>query len=206
MNINACLSSNKNYWETPCDLFNELNREFNFTLDPCASDQNHKCDKFFTEKENGLLQDWSNDIVFCNPPYGRIDTGLWVKKCHEESKKTTVVMLIPSRTDTKWFHDYIYNKHEIRFLKGRLKFEINGKSMDAAPFPSMIVIMKPSDFKKEVESVIKQIERSQKLERALNRACEELASLDYRLKMHENHFVYDCDSKNEEQWKEWCMK
>lgn len=79
------------------------------------------------------------ETVFCNPPYGRKETGIWVKKCYEESLKsnTKVVMLIPSRTDTKWFHEYIYGKAEIRFIKGRLKFN-DGK--ESAPFPSMIVI------------------------------------------------------------------
>lgn len=77
--------------------------------------------------------------MFCNPPYGRVSTGEWIKKCAEEAKKpnTTVVLLIPARTDTQAFHEYIYHKAEIRFVKGRLKF---GGSKDAAPFPSMVVI------------------------------------------------------------------
>lgn len=79
--------------------------------------------------------------VFCNPPYGRESTARWIKKCAEEARKpnTTVVMLIPSRTDTKAFHEYIYGKAEIRFVKGRLKF---GGSKYGAPFPSMIVIFR----------------------------------------------------------------
>lgn len=80
-------SSDKDYWETPKELFNKLNKEFNFTLDPCANDQNHKCDKYFTKDIDGLKQDWQGETVFCNPPYGRKETGKWVKKCFNESKK-----------------------------------------------------------------------------------------------------------------------
>lgn len=139
MNIKACLSSNSIEWRTPKKLFDELNSEFHFTLDPCSNDENCKCTKHYTIKDNGLVQDWQGETVFCNPPYGRKDTALWVKKCYEESRKpnTKVVMLIPSRTDTKWFHEYIYHKAEIRFIMGRLKFN-DGK--DSAPFPSMIVV------------------------------------------------------------------
>lgn len=133
-------SSNSNEWATPQEFFDELNKEFNFNLDPCADESNHKCDKYFTEKQDGLLQDWGGNIVFCNPPYGKV-IGDWVKKAFEEAQKpnTTVVMLIPARTDTKYFHEYIYKKHEIRFIKGRLKF---GDSKNSAPFPSMVVVMK----------------------------------------------------------------
>lgn len=141
-------SSMSNEWETPDDLFKSLDAEFHFTLDPCAQHHNHKCEKYYTPDDDGLSKDWSGEIVFCNPPYGR-EIGKWVKKCFEESKKpnTKVVMLIPSRTDTKWFHKYINNKAEVRFVEGRVKF-INrlllscgedGKKQ-SAPFPSMIVI------------------------------------------------------------------
>ena len=98
-----------------------------------------KCNKFYTPKENGLLQNWNNEVVFCNPPYGR-DLKDWVKKCYIESKKgTVIVMLIPARTDTIAFHSFVYHKAEIRFIKGRLKF---GNSENSAPFPSMVVIYK----------------------------------------------------------------
>lgn len=134
-------SSNKDDWETPQDFFNKLNEEFNFNLDPCADRTNHKCEKFYTKDDNGLLQDWSGHTVFVNPPYGAKSTSDWIRKCAEESCKphTTVVMLIPARTDTRAFHEYIYGKSEIRFIKGRLKF---GGSKNSAPFPSMIVIFK----------------------------------------------------------------
>lgn len=136
-------SSKTNEWATPQYLFDELDREFNFTLDPCCTDENAKCEKYFTIEDDGLMQDWSNEIVFVNPPYGR-EIKHWVRKAYEESLKgATVVCLIPSRTDTTYWHDYIFGKaSDIRFLKGRLKF---GDSKNSAPFPSAIVVYKRSD-------------------------------------------------------------
>lgn len=125
-------------WSTPQWFFDELNEEFGFTLDPCATELNHKCENYYTKNENGLEQDWAGNVVFCNPPYGR-EIGEWVRKCHEEAKKpdTMCVMLIPARTDIKYFHEYIYNQAEVRFIRGRLKF---GDGNGRAPFPSMIVV------------------------------------------------------------------
>ena len=139
----SLLSSKSNEWATPQAVFDELNKEFNFTLDPAATSENAKCQRFFTKEQDGLKQDWSGETVFCNPPYGR-EIGKWVEKCYNEHIKhnITVVMLIPARTDTTYFHEYIYNLAEIRFIKGRIKFIQNGKEGDAAPFPSMIVIYK----------------------------------------------------------------
>lgn len=137
--IDVMYSSATDLWATPLDFFNKLNAEFHFTLDPCALPSNAKCRKFYTPDDNGLLQDWGREIVFCNPPYGRAIRD-WVFKCHHEAQKpnTTVVALLPARTDTQYFHKYIYNKaREIRFIKGRLKF---GNARNSAPFPSMIVI------------------------------------------------------------------
>lgn len=141
MKNKACFTSNSEEWATPIKLFNELNNEFHFTLDPCATHENHKCDKYFTKEVNGLTKDWKNETVFVNPPYSKTNTKLWVEKAYYQNKKykNTIVMLLPSRTDTKWFHEYIYGKTEIRFIKGRLKFN-DGKFN--APFPSMIVIFR----------------------------------------------------------------
>lgn len=139
MNTDIMFSSKTDLWETPQSFYDELDKEFQFTLDPCATPENAKCEMFFTKEMNGLTQNWEGNSVFCNPPYGK-EIGKWVKKAYEESKKsnTTVVMLIPARTDTAYFHDYIYHKaKEIRFVKGRLKF---GQSKNAAPFPSMVVV------------------------------------------------------------------
>lgn len=131
-------SSNSELWETPQKLFDCLDREFHFTLDPCATKENAKCALFFTEKEDGLKQNWGGYNVFCNPPYGN-KISRWVKKCYEESRKknTIVVMLIPARTDTSYFHDYIYGKAEVRFIRRRLRFS---DSKASAPFPSMVVV------------------------------------------------------------------
>lgn len=137
------LTSKDMTWETPQDFFDELNKEFAFTLDPCATKETAKCTKYYTKEDDGLSKDWGGNQVFVNPPYGR-DIGKWVKKSYEESIRTDmltqVVMLIPSRTDTKYFHDYIYGKSRIRFIKGRLKFKMGGVQAQSAPFPSMIVI------------------------------------------------------------------
>ena len=131
-------SSKSMEWETPQEFFDRLDREFHFTLDPCATAETAKCEKFYTKETDGLAQNWGGETVFCNPPYGRAIKD-WVKKSYDESrkKKTIVVMLIPARTDTKYFHEYIYGKAEIRFVRGRLKF---GGSENSAPFPSMVVI------------------------------------------------------------------
>ena len=138
MNTELMFSSKTDMWSTPQKFYDELNKEFNFDLDPCATIENAKCDLYFTEEENGLTQDWEGFTVFCNPPYGRV-LKEWVQKCYEESLKpnTRVVMLIPARTDTIYFHKYIYNVATIRFLKGRLKF---GECTNSAPFPSMVVV------------------------------------------------------------------
>lgn len=138
-NLFTIFSSASDEWATPQEFFDKLNEEFHFTLDPCALSTNAKCDKFFTPVEDGLIQDWGGETVFCNPPYGRAISH-WVRKCMEESQKpnTIVVALLPARTDTRYFHEYIYQKaKEIRFVRGRLKF---GGCKNSAPFPSMVVI------------------------------------------------------------------
>lgn len=139
MNTKVMFSSNTDQWATPQDFYDCLDAEFHFTLDPCADENNHKCAKYYTEHDNGLSQNWGGEIVFCNPPYGRTLTAKWIEKCATEGRKdnTTVVMLIPARTDTIAFHKYIYNKAEIRFVKGCLKF---GDGKNSAPFPSMVVV------------------------------------------------------------------
>lgn len=138
--MNVHFSSKSNEWTTPQHLFDELNQEFNFTLDPCATEENAKCSKHFTIEDDGLSKDWSNDVVFMNPPYGR-EIKKWIKKAYEESLNgATVVCLIPARTDTMYWHDFIFDKaDDIRFLKGRLKF---GNGKNSASFPSAIVVYK----------------------------------------------------------------
>lgn len=122
-------------WSTPQWLFDELDKEFKFTLDVCATPVNAKCKGYISD--DSLSVGWRNDICWMNPPYGR-EIVKWVKKAYMESLEGgTVVCLLPSRTDTRWWHNYVMNAKEIRFIKGRLKF--NG-SKNSAPFPSCVVI------------------------------------------------------------------
>ena len=139
------MSSKETGYETPHDLFDNLNKEFGFTLDAAASFENAKCKTFYTEKDDGLSQPWAGN-VWVNPPYGKYITDKWVKKAYTEAveRHAFICMLLPARTDTKWFHDYILNGGtvvEIRFVKGRLKF-VGEKH--AAPFPSMLVMFDAS--------------------------------------------------------------
>ncbi|WP_414052910.1 DNA N-6-adenine-methyltransferase [Macrococcus animalis] len=137
-------SSQSNEWATPQYLFDDFDRLHKFTLDPCATHENHKCEKYFTIEDDGLTQDWGGHTVFMNPPYGR---GIkhWIKKAYEESLKpnTKVVCLIPGRTDTTYWHDYIFpHASEILFVRGRIKF---GDGKSPAPFPSAIVTFGKED-------------------------------------------------------------
>ena len=132
-------SSNSDEWSTPQNIYSSLNTEFGFNLDPCATNENHKCERYFTKEQNGLLQNWGGYTVFCNPPYSCI--AKWVEKAYREAQQdnTTVVLLIPARTDTRYFHDFIMHRSEIRFIRERLKFSGHENS---APFPSMVVIFR----------------------------------------------------------------
>jgi phage N-6-adenine-methyltransferase len=148
--VKVHFSSDKMDWETPQDLFDELDAEFGFVVDVCANEANAKCDAYYSEQGNALLMpDWaeytgsSDDpslfVFWMNPPYGR-EIGKWMKKAYEESQKgATVVCLVPSRTDTAWWHDYAMKADEIRYIRGRLKF-VGAKN--SAPFPSAIVIFR----------------------------------------------------------------
>jgi len=133
----ALFTSEKTDWKTPPELFARLDAVHHFTLDTAASVENHLCEKYFTKENSGLTKSWQDETVFLNPPYGR-EVGEWVKKAYlEMSPCCKIVMLLPARTDTKWFHNYIYGCADIEFIKGRLKFS---GSKNSAPFPSMIVI------------------------------------------------------------------
>ena len=131
-------SSQTDLWSTPQEFYDKLHAEFGFTLDPCATDENHKTPKYFTSIDNGLAQDWDREIVFMNPPYGR-EIGKWMDKA-STAQGGVVVCLVPSRTDTRWWHDNVIDKNaEVRFIKGRLKF---GGHENSAPFPSAVVIFR----------------------------------------------------------------
>lgn len=128
-------SSRTDNWATPQDFFDRLNAEFGFEVDVCALPSNAKCKKFYTPAMDGLKQDWKG-ICFMNPPYGR-EIAKWIKKAYESSLAgATVVCLIPSRTDTGYWHQYCM-KGEIRLVEKRLKF---GNAKNSAPFPSAVVI------------------------------------------------------------------
>ncbi len=131
-------SSASDQWATPQDLFDSLDAEFGFTLDVCASVDNAKCARFYSEQDDGLAQSWEG-VCWMNPPYGR-EIGRWMAKAKAAAAVgATVVCLVPARTDTSWWWDNCGDQ-EIRFLRGRLKF---GKSQNAAPFPSAVVILRP---------------------------------------------------------------
>ena len=126
MNKEVMFSSKTDLWETPQDLFDKLDREFHFDLDVCALPENAKCERYYTPEQDGLPQPW-NGVCWCNPPYGR-QIGKWVRKALFSSfAGATVVMLLPARTDTKWFHDYILHRSEVRFLPGRIRFYAGGR-------------------------------------------------------------------------------
>ena len=125
-------------WYTPEDFFKKYDDKYKFELDVCATDDNAKCARYFTEEIDGLSQEWKG-ICWMNPPYGR-NIKQWMKKAYESSLSgATVVCLVPARTDTNWWHDYAM-KGDIEFIKGRLKF---GGSKNSAPFPSAVVVFNP---------------------------------------------------------------
>jgi len=129
-------SSKTDDWSTPIDFFKNIEKRFGiFDLDPCSDHDNAKADLYYTKSEDGLSKEWRGK-VWMNPPYGR-EIVKWMKKAYESSLDgAMVVCLVPSRTDTKWWHDYAM-KGKIEFIKGRLKF---GNSKNSAPFPSVLII------------------------------------------------------------------
>ena len=133
----AMFTSKRPDWETPHNLFKDLDDEFHFTLDVCATAENAKCNRFYTPDTDGLAQYWGNETCWMNPPYGR-GMDKWIKKAYDSTLYgATVVGLVPARTEMGWFHDYVLGKAEIRYIRGRLRFE--GAEYNA-PFPSMIIV------------------------------------------------------------------
>lgn len=133
----------KDMWATPDYIYLPLNAEFNFTLDPCCTPDTAKCQQFYTEKENGLEQDWDGHTVFVNPPYSRFNIDKWVKKCFREGCKpnTVVVALLPVSTSAEWFHKWVLGKAELRFVRRRIRFI---GAPFTAPFSSVIAIFNPT--------------------------------------------------------------
>jgi site-specific DNA-methyltransferase (adenine-specific) len=144
--LKVMFSSNTGGWETPQEFFDKLNWRFGpFNLDPCATPSTNKCLKYFTETDDGLSQSWQGHTSFVNPPYGRgIDK--WIKKAYEESRDpdTRVVMLIPARTDTRYWHDFVMKADQVYFVKGRLKF---GGLDTGAPFPSAVIVFEGDNLR-----------------------------------------------------------
>ena len=125
-------------WPTPQDLFDEINREFNFTTDVAATDENAKCKNYYTKEQDGLKQEWRG-VCWMNPPYGRAMTE-WLKKAIKETwNGTTTVCLIPARTNTAWWHDLCQKYGEVRFVRGRPKF---GGADHGLPQPLAIVVFR----------------------------------------------------------------
>ncbi len=141
--LDVHFSSATEEWATPQWLFDALNKEFGFTLDVCSTHDNAKCKRHFTREDDGLAQSWENQVCWMNPPYGTV-IKKWMARAHHQATVAgaTVVCLVPARTDTSWWHDYVM-KHEIRLLRGRLKF---GEAVHSAPFPSAIIVMRPRAF------------------------------------------------------------
>lgn len=131
-------SSQSDEWETPPALFAQLHQEFGFTLDPCATADNHKCARYYTLVQDGLQQTWAGEVCYMNPPYGHKITT-WVAKAYQE-QQATIVALLPARTDTRWWHSYVMHADELRFIQGRVRFVGGGSS---APFPSVLAIFRP---------------------------------------------------------------
>lgn len=143
---NGRYNGNGREWETPPEIFDPLNKEFSFTLDPCATEKSAKCERFFTEAENGLGLPWAPARVFMNPPYGK-EIYAWTAKALEESKRGALVVgLLPASTDLEWWHrDIVRGGAEIRFLRGRVRFLTNGPYRASGFFPSVVVVWRPTN-------------------------------------------------------------
>lgn len=137
---NGRYNGNGRHWETPPEVFQPLDAEFNFTLDPCCSAETAKCSTFFTERENGLLQNWAGHRVFMNPPYGR-EVYAWTRKARlEQAEGAVVVGLLPASTDLAWWHDDVVGHAEVRYLRGRVRFLTGGPYRASGFFASVVVI------------------------------------------------------------------
>ena len=130
---------------TPDGLFRKLDAEFHFTLDAAASSVNAKCQRFFTVDQDGLGKDWGREHVWLNPPFGR-GLGEWARKAWEASRSgALVVMLVPSSTDLDWWHDYILEADEVRFIRGRASFGSEDLTRSNYVFPISIAVFRPRD-------------------------------------------------------------
>lgn len=146
MTVTKAKAENKSIeWATPQALFDVLNAEFRFTLDPCATIANAKCEKFYTKEDDGLAHSWAGERVWMNPPYGK-ELSAWVEKAATEGSNpgTTVVAIFPPRTDARWFHQWVAEAYEIRLLQGRIHFENPENPANRPQDPSCIAIFNDS--------------------------------------------------------------
>jgi phage N-6-adenine-methyltransferase len=140
---NGRYNGNGRHWATPSEVFDPLHAEFGFTLDPCATAETAKCSTFYTEADNGLVQDWSVHRVFMNPPYGR-EVSAWTRKARDEAVRGALVVgLLPASCDLKWWHEDIVGRAEVRYIRGRVRFLTGGPYRASGFFPSVIVIWRP---------------------------------------------------------------
>lgn len=139
-------------WKTPETFFKILDKEFNFTLDVAALPDNAKCKRYFTPTDDAMQHDWSGEVFWMNPPYGRgVDVYSWVQKAYDSTRqKGTGVCLLPGSVDTKWFHRFCLRASEIRFIKDRLWFSQNGTA-SRANHASIIVVFKSIERNNEPE-------------------------------------------------------
>ena len=142
-NFKGKFDSVRQDWETPAELFEAVDKEFHFTLDVAASEENTKTPRFIAEREDAMTRSWGREVCWLNPPYGKgYKLSAWVSKAYEESLAgATTVMLIPARTNTNWFHDLCLKHGEVRFIRGRPKF---GGAAHGLPQPLCFVVFRGS--------------------------------------------------------------
>lgn len=141
---NGRYNGNGREWRTPPEVFDPLMAEFNFTLDPCSTDTNRLCRRWFTERENGLEQLWGHERAFMNPPYGR-EIYAWTRKARLAAESGALVVgLLPASTDLAWWHEDVIGWSEVRYIRGRVRFLTDGPYRASGFFPSVIVIWRPS--------------------------------------------------------------
>lgn len=141
---NGRYNGNGRHWATPPEVFEPLDREFNFTLDPCAQPHTAKCARFYTEEDDGLSKSWAGERVFLNPPYGR-EVYAWTRKARDEAANNgaLVVALLPASCDLKWWHEDVVGHAEVRFIRGRVRYLTGGPYRASGFFASVVVIWRP---------------------------------------------------------------
>lgn len=140
---NGRYNGNGRHWATPPEIFDPLHAEFDFTLDPCATNETTKCAFFYSEEQNGLLQDWSGHRVFMNPPYGR-EIYDWTRKARESTAQGALVVgLLPASCDLRWWHEDVVGHAEVRYIRGRVRFLTGGQYRASGFFASVIVVWRP---------------------------------------------------------------